>query len=762
MPGKTKISIVMPNFNGEAHLEKALLSIFAQQYSNLEFLLIDGGSSDDSREIIEKYSDQIDYTVSEKDRGNTHAINKGFRASTGEVMGWLNSDDILFPGALELVHEIFSKHPDVDWITGRSVGMADSGLVLTVREARPWSWLRFIGRDFRHIAQEATFWRRSLWDKAGGGLSENFGIASDFELWTRFLRHANLYSVDGLIGGFRFRDKGQLSRDAGDDNSSSRYDALCELALETLLDATPSAHLAQRVSNLPGGLPLQPSFTFKEVAPSLSANDPPILRSNWAKRTYAKHGPVPIAPESRKPKFPSQGELRFSGASKAEWDAGPNFAIDAFVGIDVEFSTDQVQPADPVMDDFSPPVPFAIGPVALYDRGAGSFELLAKVDGGSRYHPFNVSTTRPIHFKFAAGSSEYLVTVNGKIIAREAIGSGLQNISDIAVLGAGLLNRGWKGAFSSVTIYYGGLEDHQVRGRTIEHLEGASGITHVPIARPDTQVEPPARPARVISSLDADLSPFKKKHAGERCFVMGNGPSLNTMDLNLLRNDSVFACNAAFLLFERVDWRPKYYTCVDSRVLRDRASDIGAMLDKYPDMIAFFPEELVLHDGSGQRFNTRDIIPPKRNRYYFRELQNDLTNPPDTMFSLDANDYIVQPYTVTITMLQLAHYMGYSPIYLIGCDTSYSVMPTVKQEGQKLGGVGLLLTSTANDDVNHFDPRYFGAGREWHNPQVDGMMMHHGWARRAIERAGSKVFNATIGGQLEVYPRADYDGLFRS
>jgi Protein of unknown function DUF115 len=266
-------------------------------------------------------------------------------------------------------------------------------------------------------------------------------------------------------------------------------------------------------------------------------------------------------------------------------------------------------------------------------------------------------------------------------------------------------------------------------------------------------------PARVPVQA-GDLRGFADKYRGHRCFVMGNGPSLNEMDLSKLDREMVFACNGAFLLFNRIDWRPAFYTCVDTRVLRDRAADIKAMLDSHPEMIAFFPARIQLHDGSGREFDTRTIIPPAKNRHYFNEVSSSLKNPPGSMFSLDANDRVVQPYTVAITMLQLAAYMGFDPIYLIGCDTNYVIQDTYKQEGQEIGGVGLLLTSTSDNDVNHFDPTYFGKGREFHNPQVDKMLEHHDWAYKALSRADIQVRNATVGGRLETYPRVDFNSLF--
>jgi FkbM family methyltransferase len=258
-----------------------------------------------------------------------------------------------------------------------------------------------------------------------------------------------------------------------------------------------------------------------------------------------------------------------------------------------------------------------------------------------------------------------------------------------------------------------------------------------------------------------DLKRFRNLHAGKRCFVMGNGPSLNKMDLSKLDGEIVFGCNSIFLLFDRIRWRPAYFTCVDSRVLPDRAADISRMLRDNPSIQAFFPTEL--HDHiSEARTTTRKLIEPQPNIAYFREHWNSKDYPPFSMFSVDINEHIIQPFTVAITMLQIAMYMGFSEIYLIGCDTSYTIPPDVKKEGMtERGEIGLGLTSTQDNDPNHFDPSYFGKGRKWHDPQVDKMIDHYRYARQVSELRGkTKISNATVGGNLEVFPRVDFNTLF--
>lgn len=256
-----------------------------------------------------------------------------------------------------------------------------------------------------------------------------------------------------------------------------------------------------------------------------------------------------------------------------------------------------------------------------------------------------------------------------------------------------------------------------------------------------------------------ELLRLKDRHKGARCFIVGNGPSLNNMDLEKLKDECVFCANAFFLMFPRIRWRPQYYTCVDTRVLPDRAREIMAMHDECPEMVCFFPKQVIDH-RTKVITPTEEIIPWAPNRIYFNQKYPSRKNPPFSAFSLEAHHYLIQPYTVTITALQLAYFLGFDPIYLIGCDTHYVIPETVLKEGEKTEYGQMFFTSTADDDPNHFSPDYFGRGRKWHNPQVDNMIWHYRMAHEALSIAGRHVYNATVGGKLEVFPRVKFDDLF--
>ena len=212
MKEKPLISIVTPSFNQAQFLEATIDSILSQNYPNLEYIIIDGGSTDGSVDIIKKHEKYLSFWCSEPDAGQYDAINKGFSHSTGEIMAWLNSDDMYLPWALKTVADIMSSLPNVEWLTTLNPATWDyygfcSGFSsisgYSLEAFLDGCYLPFHVKGLAWIQQESTFWRRSLWEKSGGCLSNNLKLAGDFELWCRFYLYANLYGASSPLGGFR-------------------------------------------------------------------------------------------------------------------------------------------------------------------------------------------------------------------------------------------------------------------------------------------------------------------------------------------------------------------------------------------------------------------------------------------------------------------------------------------------------------------------------------------------------------------------------
>jgi glycosyltransferase involved in cell wall biosynthesis len=187
---KPLVSIVTPSYNQAEYLEETVLSVLDQDYQNLEYLIVDGGSTDGSLEIIQKYGDRLAWWVSEPDQGQTDAINKGFSKAKGGILAWLNSDDTYLGGAVSEVVAYLQDHPEVGTVYGDANLIDEESQVIGKFPARQTDYQRLM-RGYVHIPQQATFFRSELW-KIVGPLDPTFFFAMDYDLWVRLSQQAPL------------------------------------------------------------------------------------------------------------------------------------------------------------------------------------------------------------------------------------------------------------------------------------------------------------------------------------------------------------------------------------------------------------------------------------------------------------------------------------------------------------------------------------------------------------------------------------------
>ena len=234
---------------------------------------------------------------------------------------------------------------------------------------------------------------------------------------------------------------------------------------------------------------------------------------------------------------------------------------------------------------------------------------------------------------------------------------------------------------------------------------------------------------------------LKDKFIGKRVFVIGNGPSLNRTELYLLKNEYKICFNRINILFERLNWYPNFYVCIDKTVLHDNTDEIKKEILPFVDF-AFFPESHKYHFNFFSRI--RNYANVLWLYYNFEEFGFNMP-------------WIAKSPTVATAALQILTYLGFSKIYLVGVDMNYKLHTTTKNLGNN------EIQSKDNDDPNHFDPRYFGKGRKYHQPTqevMNNIFDSLERVKRNILKTNSKIFNSTYGGKLELFERVEFESLF--
>lgn len=228
-----KFSIVTPSYNQGHFLEETILSVLNQRYPHIEYLVVDGGSTDDSVSIIKRYESRLAWWVSEKDHGQAHAINKGLERVTGDIVAYLNSDDVFLPGAFDMVAKTFMENPQMNWLAGSCIlfGNPDEACVKHPTPAPDVaSWLHY-----NRLPQQSTFWRRSVMQKHGL-FEERFRYSFDYEYWVRLVQGGErCHVLDFPLAGFRLHPHSKTVAEGmhfGGEDKSLRDHYLAKMSAE--------------------------------------------------------------------------------------------------------------------------------------------------------------------------------------------------------------------------------------------------------------------------------------------------------------------------------------------------------------------------------------------------------------------------------------------------------------------------------------------------------------------------------------------------
>ncbi len=264
---------------------------------------------------------------------------------------------------------------------------------------------------------------------------------------------------------------------------------------------------------------------------------------------------------------------------------------------------------------------------------------------------------------------------------------------------------------------------------TVKHVLPDAVVNHIRNEKDTLQ----RLPQDLIATLDpvrkktiSQIKQFQDIHTGERCFIIGNGPSLQNTDMSKLRNEYTFGLNRIYLMFQEMGFSTSYFVSINDLVIEQSATDIQAL--NIPKFVSW---------------HSRQWLKPQEDLFF---LYTTYTGP---KFAKNAAGRLWEGATVTYVALQLAYYFGFSEVILIGVDHNFATK----------GKPNTTITSDG-DDPNHFDPKYFGKGFRWQLPDLETSEIAYRMARSAFEEDGRKVRDATIGGKLTVFPKVDYNSLF--
>ena len=201
------VSIVTPSYNQSRYLEQTIKSVLSQAYSQIEYVIVDGGSTDGTQDIVKKYEQSLAWWVSEKDAGQTDAINKGFSHAKGDILAWINSDDTYEPGTVSAVVKYLQEHPEVGMVYADCNYIDEAGQVIGKFSAAQTNY-RLLRQGYTHIPQQTMFFRADLWRQVGP-LDPSFYFAMDYDLWTRLAAWTEIKYVPQTWANFRLHTSGK-------------------------------------------------------------------------------------------------------------------------------------------------------------------------------------------------------------------------------------------------------------------------------------------------------------------------------------------------------------------------------------------------------------------------------------------------------------------------------------------------------------------------------------------------------------------------
>ena len=778
-PDRGLITVVVPCFNDSRYVVACLESVKNQTFENWECIVVDDASTDDSLRRTWEFTqsdDRFRVVRHTRNSGLSAARNTGLRLATGEYITFLDSDDFLTEDSLadRMLHFVpHSNDPTVAGVYGAATLAPEDALLIDYVTGREWSGTTL---DFATSGDRCPFnvhavVARTSVIRAAGGFTESMRHgAEDWDLWYRVMRNGYRFAPSGLRSAI-YRQKSSSMRQR---HAIEHQDEAKRLTNAAYTSASGSVVFPDAVAPM-----LRPRSDY-EISTALTRRAiqsaaTSLIAGNEAGAVEILSAIDPVHPtvmmsDVEPSEAITDGFRRYLGITPNEYAQ----VVDRLVPLSehaMQLVNQHIR-VESVESDTSSP---AFDLLLLPQTSAQLEQMLAAVATTDL-------TVGIVDSSAAAGDQGVADYLESDPATSVAILSYNETILSSVTAEAAVVAYPWDAAIDELALSF--AERGTVVLRLQNDLDDVLHVSDAPPSRFRTQsitdealtaacasgdLEPlvrnvdagpmPTFDTSLLAYRDAadawtieeypdrrfdadDLARFEGSHAGERVVIIGNGPSLNELDLSLLRGTATIGVNGIFYADDRLPEPLTYYVVEDTMVVRDNLERIR----QYRAGHRFFPS--IYREMIGEGPDTTFFM---MNRGFYASTSPAFCIP---RFSTDPTQRVYAGQSVTLMNLQLAYFMGFSEVILIGMDFSYSV-----PESSEINGAHI---TSMEDDPNHFHPDYFGKGKVWKDPKLDRVLANYALAKQMYEADGRRIVNATPGGNLHLFERVSFTDLFEA
>lgn len=792
------VAVVVPTYNDCKFLGPALRSVANQTHPHWRCYVVDDGSEQAVERVFDRFSDDERFVLLRHgaNAGLAAARNTGARFADEPLLQFLDADDLLTPWALEMRVEVFRSRWSDPFLAGVYGQIHQCTEETNLYELNSWTtahpmstidWLSSDGDCPFNV--HAPLVRRSAFVGVGGFNEQFLNGAEDWELWQRILRHGHVFrAAPHVVGAYRQR-KASMVRE----NSAVHVERAAELLARANQSAILRDDAPMAYTGALGALRAD-YFRTKRAAIYAGLNCAQTASIDEALRSVEPLVDGAVVIPTREREFAAHvrsGLIRGLGLvpsnvsmlQEATFRILGNAASEISYGM-VAGGTRFERLEDPETDMAH----LVTYDIVLIAEHAGDVDILEEVAVEAGLNGLTAAALDIETGGAAQGANDrwralgrQLVPYNalclGALSVRAVVGrrpGGPTTWSTLATVAA---HDGFAVVIDqdneAITVPESPPSRELIDIKTVNPSELSALVAPAPFwsMPPDPpQIDDPAQPSRALRDVQSKdrslgsefvallpreesrlhdksmrtLRKLRNAHAGETAVLIGNGPSLNDTDLDLLKGTATFGVNSIFLAGDRLPEPLTFYVVEDSAVMKENTEAIKA----YDARQKLFPTNYLHY------FDSENI---PRNTAFFRMNGGFYNRGTGTFclprFSTDASQRVFCGQSVTIINLQLAYWMGFEQVVLIGMDFSYQIPDDAEVNGE--------LIVSRSDDPNHFHPDYFGAGKTWKDPHLDRVLANYRLAKQVYEADGRRIVNATVGGALEEFERSSLAEVLR-